>query len=157
MVSTLTRLSRKEQNMSFQKSPGLEDFQEIIPEKAQELSTVQKAIRVLIGFFALVTIGLAMLNFWKSDLAGPLRGTGSVRGVALDENSQPLNGSIFVVGTQLTAKTNPDGSFELNNIPAGKRAIVVADAVSGREFPIEIRIGQVSELGTVQLQSTATP
>jgi hypothetical protein len=143
--------------MSFQKSPGLEDFQEILPEKAQKLSKAQKAARVLIVFFAIVIVVLSVLNFWKSDMAAPLRGTGGVSGLALDEEGQPLNGNIYVVGTQLIAKTNPDGSFELKNIPAGRRVIVVADAVSGREFPIDILIGQMSNLGTVRLQSTATP
>lgn len=143
--------------MSFQKSPGLEDFQEIIPEKPREVTTAQKVTRILIGFFTIMVVVLGILNFWKSDLAAPLRGTGSVRGVALDQNGQPLAGSIYVEGTRLQAITNLDGSFELKNIPAGMRTIVVADSVSGREFPIEIYVGQESNLGTVRLQSTATP
>lgn len=143
--------------MSFQNSPGLEDFQEIIPEKARELSTAQKAVRGLIGVFVVLVIVLGGLNLWKSDMAAPLRGTGSVRGVALNSENRPLSGNIYVVGTVLQAQTNPDGSFELKNVPAGRRTVVVADAVSGREYPVEIAAGKVSDIGTVRLQSTATP
>ena len=143
--------------MSFQKSPGLDDFQEIIPETPHELSTAQKVIRGLIGIFLIAVLILGMLNFWKSDQASFLRGTGSVRGLALDERNQPFSGSIFVEGTGLVAKTGPDGSFELKNIPAGNRIIVVADTVSGREFPVEIMVGKASNLGTIKFKSTATP
>jgi hypothetical protein len=143
--------------MSLQKSPGLEDFQDIIPEKTGELTNAQKVARILIGFFAIAIVILSIVFFWKSDLAAPLRGTGSVRGLAQDESGKPLDGSIYVTGTTLAAKTNPDGSFELKNIPAGKQLIVVANAGSGREYPVEITAGQASDLGTITIQSTATP
>jgi hypothetical protein len=143
--------------MSFQKSPGLNDFREIMPEKEKALTRTQKVTRVLIGFIALLIFVLAGLNFWKSDMAAPLRGTGSLRGIALDQNGQPFNGNIFVEGTELMTTTKPDGSFELNYIPAGHHIIVVADTLTGREFPIEIVVGQVSNLGTITFRGTATP
>jgi hypothetical protein len=143
--------------MAFEKPPSMNDFNEIIPEAPKDVTPLQKRVRILLAVFGVFILLLGLLNLWKSDLTAPLRGTGTVRGVAVDTQGQPFSGDIFVEGTTLGAKTNADGSFELKNIPAGKRLIVVADAVSGREFPVVIRAGQTTNLGTVQFQSTATP
>jgi hypothetical protein len=75
----------------------------------------------------------------------------------LDPSGQPFNGDIFVTGTTLAAKTNPDGSFELKNIPTGNRLVVVADALTGREYPVTIIAGETTNMGTVKFQVTATP
>lgn len=143
--------------MSFEKPPSLNDFDEIVPERRPELTAKQKSLRLLLLIFGVLVLVLGGLNLAKSDLTAALRGTGAVRGLALDAQGQPLVGEVFVTGTRLVAKTNPDGSFELKNVPAGQRSIVIADAVSGREFPILIQAGQTADLGTVQLKSTETP
>lgn len=143
--------------MAFEKPPSLDDFDEIIPEAPKQVTPQQKRVRILLAVFGVFILLLGLVNLWKSDITAPLRGTGTVRGVAVDAQGQPFNGDVFVEGTALGTKTNADGSFELKNIPAGQQLIVVADAVSGREFPVAIRAGQTTNLGTVQFQSTATP
>ena len=143
--------------MSFEKPPSLNDFDEIIPERRPELTAKQKSLRLLLALLGVFVLLLGGLNLAKSDLTAVLRGTGAVRGLALDARGQPLTGNVFVTGTELAASINPDGSFELKNVPAGQRSIVIADLVSGREFPALIQAGQTFDLGTVQLKSTETP
>lgn len=142
--------------MAFEKPPSLDDFSEIIPER-KALTPQQKILRLLIVVLAGVVLILVFRNLVTSDLTAPLRGTGAVRGVAIDALGKPLNGNVLVEGTPIQAKTMADGSFELKNIPAGQQLIVVADAVSGREFPVSIKAGQTTDMGKIQLISTATP
>jgi hypothetical protein len=143
--------------MAFEKPPSLEDFDEILPKATQAVTPQQKRIWGIIAVFGVLVIILAILNLSKSDLTASLRGTGAVRGVALDPQGNPFNGDIFVTGTTLAAKTNSDGSFELHNIPVGKRLIVVADNFSGREYPVTVSAGEITNMGTVQFKVTAEP
>ena len=143
--------------MSFEKSPTLDDDFNVTPEPIGDVSPQKKRLRVLtIGLAGLVLI-LFMANLWQSDISSSLRGMGTVRGVAIDVNGQPFAGQIFVEGTNLIGHTNVDGSFELKNVPAGQRLIVVSDSLSGREFPALVTAGQVTDLGKVVFKSTATP
>lgn len=143
--------------MSFEKPPSMDDFAEVIPEAPKEITPQQKRVRILLAGFGIIILLLGLLNLWTSDLTAPLRGTGTVQGVAVDAQGQPLLGDIFIEGTKLATKTNADGSFSLSNVPVGRQLVVVADGVSGREFPAVIQPGQVTNLGTVQLKSTETP
>ena len=143
--------------MSFEKPPSLDDFTNIIPEAPKQTTPPQKRVRLLFAGFGVLVLVLGLLNLWKSDLTAPLRGTGTIQGIAVDINGKPFQGDIFVEGTRLAAKTNADGSFILKDIPAGKQLIVVANGTSGREFPADIQAGQVTNLGTIQFKSTETP
>jgi hypothetical protein len=143
--------------MAFEKPPSLDNFQEILPEAKKNLTTQQKRVRMLAAFFVVMILLLGVVNLWKSDLTASFRGTGAVKGVAVTVQGQPFVGNIYVTGTRLAAVTNADGSFELKNIPVGRQYIVVADSQSGREFPVNIVVGQTTEMGTVQFESTATP
>jgi len=143
--------------MAFEKPPSLENFQEIIPETKIELTLRQKTIRILAVICVLLLLLLVSVNLWKSDLTAQLRGTGAVHGVAVTTLGKPFEGSIFVTGTKLATKTNADGSFLLKNIPIGQRFIVIADSQSGREVPVNIVAGQVTEMGMVQFELTAAP
>lgn len=143
--------------MPLEKSPALGDFREIIPEAPKQITPKQKKIRLMILLLGAMVLILGLMNLAASDLTAPLRGMGNVRGVALDDQGRPFKADIFVEGTTLSAKANPDGSFELKNIPAGQRLIVVADGASGREFSTIIVAGQTTDMGKVQLKSTATP
>jgi hypothetical protein len=143
--------------MSFEKPPSLDNFQEILPEASKVLTPRQKRVRILAAIVGILLLLLGGVNLWKSDLTSELRGTGIVRGVVVDGQGQPFVGNIYVTGTRLAARTNPDGSFELKNIPTGRQLIVVADSQSGREIPVIIVAGQTTEMGTVTFESTATP
>ena len=143
--------------MPFEKPPSLDDFTNIIPEAPKQITPLQKRIRLAVVGVGVFVLILGLLNLWKSDLTAPLRGTGTIQGMVVDMNGKPFQGDIIVEGTRLATKSKPDGSFILNNIPAGNQLIVVADGFSGREFPAIIQPGQVTNLGTVQFKSTATP
>jgi hypothetical protein len=143
--------------MSFEKPPSLDNFQEILPEGKNDITPRQKRVRILAVIVGILLLLLAGVNLWKSDLTSELRGAGIVKGVVVDGKGQPFAGNIFVTGTNLAARTNPDGSFELKNIPTGRQLIVVADSQSGREIPVIIVAGQTTEMGTVTFESTATP
>lgn len=143
--------------MSLEKPPALGDFREIIPEAPKEITPTQKRIRLMILLLGVTVLILGLMNLAASDLTAPLRGTGNVRGVALDNQGRPFKADIFVEGTTLSTKANPDGSFELKNIPAGQRMIILADSASGREFSTIIVAGQTTDMGKIQLKSTATP
>jgi len=143
--------------MAFEKPPSLDDFHEIIPEASKPITPKQKRVRILIAVLGVLVLGLAALNLMKSDLTSSLRGTGTVRGVVISEQGLPFVGDIYIEKTALNATTNADGSFELKNIPAGNHLLVVADAVSGREFLVLVVASQTTNLGTLQFKSTATP
>ena len=143
--------------MSFEKPPSLNENFNATPEVVKDKSPQQKRVRALTISLAALVLILFMVNLWQSDISANLRGMGSVRGMAIDVNGQPFAGQIFVEGTNLIAHTNADGSFELKNIPAGQRLIVVADSLSGREYPVQIISGQVTDVGKVVFKSTATP
>jgi hypothetical protein len=143
--------------MAFEKPPSLDDYREIMPEHPKEITPGQKRARILLIVLGIFVLGLAALNLMKNDFTSTLRGTGAVRGMVLDAQGSPFVGNIYIEKTTLNAKTNPDGRFELANIPAGNHLLVVADAVSGREFPVLVNAGQTTDLGIVQFKSTATP
>lgn len=143
--------------MSFEKPPSLDDFTNIIPEAPRQITPQQKRVRLMFAGVGVFVLVLGLLNLWKSDITAPLRGTGTIQGMVVDMNGKPFQGDIIVEGSSLATKTNVDGSFILKNIPAGKQLIVVADGFGGREFPALIQAGQVTNLGTVQFKSTATP
>ncbi len=143
--------------MAFEKPPSLDNFQEIIPETKKNLSPRQRRVMVLAVIIGILVLALGAVNLWKSEFTSGLRGTGTIKGVAVDNQGQPFVGNIFVTGTSLTTRTNSDGSFELANVPSGRQFVVVADSQSGREFPVNIFAGKITEMGTVLFVSTAIP
>ena len=143
--------------MSFEKPPSLDENFNAVPAVIKDTTLRQKRVRRLTISLIILVFILLMANLWQSDISANLRGMGAVRGVAIDVNGQPFAGRIFVEGTNLIANTNVDGSFEVKNIPAGQRLIVVADSLSGREYPVQINAGQVTDVGNVVFKSTATP
>ncbi len=54
--------------------------------------------------------------------------TGSLKGILKDELNQPIgNATVTVLGTEITAKSDSLGSYELKNVPYGNQTIVVSD------------------------------
>jgi hypothetical protein len=143
--------------MSFDKPPTLGDFNEMIPKPRQEITPIQKRLRILIAVLAILVLILGLVNLITSGLTRPLSAAGSVIGVALDAQGQPFEANISVEGTALIARANPDGSFQLKDIPAGRYLLVVANSSAGREFPIVVIPWQTTDLGKLQLVSTPTP
>jgi len=144
--------------MSFENSPNLNNFKEGLPEKLSDPAPGKKRIRItlVILFFAAVLLSVA--NFMQSQSATLLLGNGAVQGIAVNETGQPFaGGEVFIVGVEKIVQTSADGSFLLKNIPAGNRELVVADANTGRVYPIQVIAGQTINIGQVQFIPTAMP
>lgn len=106
----------------------------------------------------LVVALIGMLNLMKkARTLESLAGTGNVLGRVVDQNGQPFEGSIFILGTQLETKTEADGSFSLEQVPSGKRTLVVADAASGLAFEIEVAAAKELQMGEIRFIPTGTP
>jgi hypothetical protein len=150
-------MDTKEAAMPLENSPKLDDFDKVFVKPPRQVSPRMKQMRVLILFLGIVVVALGLVNLSQSDLTASLRGTGALKGVILDELGRPFNGSIYVEKTSLKTTTSPDGSFFLNNIPAGPQLIVIAQAGAGHELSVNIVAGQTADMGTLLFQSTETP
>jgi len=142
--------------MNFEQSPSLKDFQhglqEDLPPK-KRLSLLQMVILVL-----LVTVfALTAVVFVRSDNQQLVRGVGSVRGSVVDEQGQPFQAEIYILGTDILSKADSNGYFEISSVPAGKQYLIVADERVGHEFQIAVLPGEVLDVGTLRFVSTATP
>lgn len=143
--------------MSMENSPSLNDNGEISPNPIKQISAKQQRLRRIIAILLAVMFVVGSLNLIQQLNPPAIPDTGIVRGAAINEQGNPFKGYIYVEGTTLEASTNPDGSFEVINVPSGIRMIVVADDVIGREFIATVTAGQVTEMGTLQFQTTAEP
>ena len=143
--------------MSIEKPPTPEELRELIQNRPQEDPDRKKKVRgLLLGLVVLVLL-LGVVDLATSDVTQPLRGMGNVSGIVLDGQENPLLADIFVEGTSLKAKANPDGSFLIKDVPAGERLMVVADGANGREIAVTVLAGQTADLGKVQIKVTQTP
>ncbi len=144
--------------MPLQQSPGLDDFQEILPENSASPANRKKPIWLAILGMLFLVMFLFVGNFWQGDITAALRGTGTVRGTVLAQSGISLQeGEAIILGTNLRAPVLPNGSFELNNVPAGKQSLVILDRYTGQEISISLETGQTLDLGTLQFQTTAAP
>ena len=105
-----------------------------------------------------ITLVLTISIFWQSDTAAVLAGKGTVTGLVLDENHQPMpDAEIYVMGTRIAGKSDTNGFFEVTNVPAGSQSIVVASGGTGYEYPIFVIAGESVDLGEVHFISTLEP
>ncbi len=144
--------------MPYEKSPSLEAYAEgLPPSPPPESSTRHRWLWVVILVLAAAFVGLVLINFMRSSSAELLVGTGTVTGRVVDEKNRPLEADIFVLRTSIEARSSEDGSFELQGVPAGQQAIVVAHQGAGREFSVVVVAGSRVDMGLLQLTATAVP
>jgi hypothetical protein len=147
--------------MPLQESPKLEDFDEIIPESApvpQSPAKGRRVFRSALAGLALLVLALVVLNNWQTNQPGILTGAGSIQGVVLNEKGlPPQDGYVRILGFDATATLAPDGSFKLNQVPAGTRQLVALDRYTGQEIIVSVASGQTTDIGTIQFQTTAVP
>ena len=143
--------------MSFENSPSLDEFKDGIPEKLSDPSARKKRIRTLVVILLVFLLILFASVFAKSDAAAVLSGQGSVSGQAIDSKGNPFDGYLFVLGTDIEAQTQSDGTFLVEDVPAGARVLVLANEYAGYEFPIQVIAGETVSVGQIQFLPTATP
>ncbi len=146
--------------MPLEKSPDLNDF-DFSPQTSEETATStnsrKKGFRYLLAGLAVLVLLMAFANF-GGGLSNPLQGSGTIRGVVLDERGQPLqNASIKIMGSNLSAPITTDGSFELQRVPAGTQSLVVLDRYTGQEIPFVLANGEILDFGTIQFKVTTEP
>ncbi len=144
--------------MAYEQSPSLKTYKEGLPSSPPpDRSTRRKWPWVVITVLAVATVALAVITFARSTTAAILVGTGTITGKVVDETNRPIVAEIFVLHTNIEAKSNADGTFEIHGVPAGQQPIVVAYQGAGREFTVDVVAGAQVNMGTVQLTATAIP
>lgn len=99
---------------------------------------------------------LFLLLFICAGFTGAFAQTGSVSGRVLDEQSQGLPGvTVLIEGTSLGNSTNADGTFSIQNVPAGAQTLVVSFiGYTTKRLPVAVTAGQNSELNATLGENT---
>lgn len=144
--------------MAYEQSPSLKEYEEGLPSSPPpDTSTRHKWLWAVITVLAVATVALAVITFVRSTAAAILVGTGSVTGKVVDESNRPIVADIFVLHTNIEARSNAEGLFEIHGVPAGQQSVVVAYQGAGREIIVDVVAGAQVNVGTVQLTATAVP
>jgi hypothetical protein len=148
-------------SMPLEKSPDLNDL-DFTPEATQEApsetNSRKKGFRYLLAGLSVMVLLMALANFGQDGLNNPQQGSGTIRGVVLDERGQPLqNAYVKIMGGDLSAPITTDGSFELQRVPAGTQSLVVLDRYTGQEIPFMLANGEILDFGTIQFKVTTEP
>ncbi len=143
--------------MAFEKSPSLEEFEDGIPQKLSDPSARRKRVRMLVLLVVIFLLFLLAISFAQSDASALLAGKGSLSGQALDDNRQPFQGYIYILGTEIETVTDAEGYFLVESVPAGTRTLILANEYAGYEFPVLVVAGETVDIGMIQFITTATP
>lgn len=143
--------------MPLENAPSIGNNQDGIRADLAHPEKKRRAVRLtILALLGLVAI-LAAVNFLNSDTAGLMMGKGSLTGQVTNAQGTPLPAEIFILGTDLQAQAAPDGSFTLNGVPEGPRALVAGHNGHGIEVDINISAGQTTDIGQVRIITTLTP
>lgn len=143
--------------MSLEQSPSLDQFKDGLPEKLPDQRKRRNFRWLLIFLLAAAALALGVADFLQSDTAARMAGTGSISGKVADENGNPIAAQIYVMGTHIRGTAQSDGSFHLDDIPAGMQSIAIAYEGTGFEVPAQVRVGENTALGKLQYTSTLEP
>lgn len=135
--------------------PHLINFKTACPNNCRSPQTPTYGSRDFVFCFVALTGFSSILKNTRT--LDNLTATGLVRGRVVDENGQPFQGKVFILGTKLITETDANGNFELSRVPAGNRTLVVADELSGRAFEIQVATASEFQMGQIRFQPTATP
>ena len=143
--------------MSLEKSPSLDQFQDGMPSKLPDQKSKRKRIFTIMMTLVVIIITLGIINFLQSDTAAILSGTGTITGIVVDENGDPIEAEIYVLGTKVDGLADSDGYFIIDGVPSGNQSIAVAYQGSGFEYPVFIQPGESTKLGEIRFISTLEP
>ena len=119
-----------------------------------EISIFRIGFWLIVGTISLlltIQIGLILVDMNFSAL---LAGKGSLTGVITDQAGHALAAEIFVQGTPIKAKADASGRFSVEDIPSGKRAIVINYYGMSKKYEIQINAGSQVDLGDIRLSPT---
>lgn len=141
----------------FEKDPSLEEFQDGLPDLPPAEETGKRRMRRLIAALAVVVLFLGFINLVRPAGGVIVLGKGAVEGVVLTSSGEPLQGEVLILGSDRSMPINADGSFRLDNVPAGEQSLIILAANGGNEVRVYIPRGGTSQLGVVRFVETAMP
>ncbi|MCA2001804.1 MAG: carboxypeptidase-like regulatory domain-containing protein, partial [Chloroflexi bacterium] len=130
--------------MSFEESPSLEQYRNGLPENIPDPSRRLRIFRKILLALLFVALGMLLVRLWQ---IGSLAGTGSVTGITLDPQGNPLRAEISVAGAAVFATADENGHFVLSGVPAGVRSLVIGYRAVGREISVQVAAGQTVDIG----------
>lgn len=145
--------------MSLDNSPSLKDFANGLPANPPPDSVTRKRrLRLVIVVLAVVALLFGAINFFSSSTGSILRGVGSLQGRVTDGRGNPLaQAEIYWIPAGASTFTATDGSFILNNVPAGENSLVAAYKGTGSEILVNLQPGQTVDVGTITIVVIETP
>jgi hypothetical protein len=147
--------------MPVKKIAGLSSAEEIekkiIKETPKEKLPKKKWVRITIFTLLVVALILGGFNLKNSRAFESLLGTGTINGLVVNSKLTPVPADIYVLGQELSAKTNDLGQFALSKVPAGNATLIIAYQGMGKEFPIKLSAGETISIGQVVVEETQIP
>jgi hypothetical protein len=138
-----------DESSSFDEFLGKKQKKQADPVKQRKFRLALISLTLLVGVIAIATV---LKNTNTLDV---IKGTGTIVGSVIDENGSPFQGDIFILGTDLSTKTDVNGAFEISGVPSGEQSLIVADSVIGREFIVQVNGASKLQMGQIQFQPTA--
>ncbi|HXF84561.1 MAG TPA: carboxypeptidase-like regulatory domain-containing protein [Anaerolineales bacterium] len=142
----------------FEKDPSLKEFQDGLPDLPPAVEPGKQRMHRWIAILAVLVLFLGFLSIVNSQSGSQLvLGKGAVEGVVLTSSGEPFQGEVLVLGSDQSVRTNADGSFRLENVPAGEQSLIILDENGGNEIRVYISRGETYQLGVVRFVETAMP
>ncbi|MEW6285594.1 MAG: carboxypeptidase-like regulatory domain-containing protein [Chloroflexota bacterium] len=142
----------------FEKDPSLKEFENGLPDLPPAAETGKRRMRRLIAALAVLVLFLGFLSVVNGQFGGQVvLGKGAVEGVVLTSSGEPFRGEVLILGSNQSVRTNADGSFRLENVPAGEQSLIILAENGGNEVRIHISRGETYQLGVVRFVETAMP
>lgn len=143
--------------MSLQDSPSLNDFQNGLDPEKQVAGDEKKSLTWIILALVVVAAILGVVNLAQSGVADQLRGTCTIRGQVVDEQNNPLQAEIIIMGTKVQTETDTEGNFTLSSVPVNAQSLVIGYQGAGYEYPLSLSAGENIDLGQLKFVSTLVP
>lgn len=135
----------------MERSPSLEEYKDGMPEQLPDSSRRRRRVWGAIVALAVLALVFGVVNLARSGAFARLAGVGGVKGAVVDEQNQPLQAEIFVLGTNLSAQADASGYFEIQNVPAGRQTLVIGYLGKGTEIEVRVAGGETRDLGKIQV------
>lgn len=110
------------------------------------------------GILTIFILGLVLnlYAFKTGNLLNLLAGTnGVVQGTIINIQGQPIAGATITLASapETQASTQPDGSFNLSNVPTGDQYLIVASEGVGQGYVITIQTDGVTQVGALRYEA----
>jgi hypothetical protein len=147
--------------MPVKKIDGLSSVHEIEESIKKETPKEKPPKKKWVRITLLLLLGLAIIlegiNLKNSQVFQSLAGNGTINGLVVNSRLTPVPADIYVLGSELSAKTNDLGQFNLSNVPAGKVTLIIAYQGMGKEFLVKMNGGETISIGQVVVEETQIP